>query len=133
MLAHLSSIPIWLHIIATLVALEAIVSCMVIKSDAVKTEPRSAPPEHIQKVINSAMWILTIFYLGIICFFWLGQNWARIFIIAGSTISLFNGLWSFKLKPKLAKTYVIFDSVFSACIILWLIQPNVSAYFTTPK
>lgn len=130
MLAQLSSIPIWLHLLALLIAAEAIASRLIIRPDTVNYGDRTAPPQHIQDNINKATWALTFCYLVVICFFWAGHNWARIFVLVGSTISLFNALLSFKMSTSAAKAYMVFDTAFSAFVIFYLLRPSVAAYFT---
>ena len=133
MLLNLSSTPLWLHGLAALLVIESIASRLIINSNAVNYGDRTPPPQHIQRKIERFVWGLTVAYIGVIAFFWLGHNWARLFVLCGSLISLFNGVSSFKMANQLAKVYCVFDTVFSACVIFVLLQPSVVAYFHMPR
>ena len=133
MLSQLTSAPIWLHILAILIIGESIASRLIIRTDTVDCNGRTPPSANVQRNIERVTWILTTLYLVVVLFFWMGHNWARILVLCGSAISLFNAMTSAKTATKLAKTYMIFDSVFSAVVIVCLLLPSVVAHFTTPK
>ena len=130
MISQLTSTPIWLHILAFLIIVEAIASRLIIKTDTVDYGSRTPPSQKAQSNIERVIWVLTFLYIIVVLFFWLGHNWARIFVLCGSAISFFNALLSARTATKLAKTYMVFDTVFSAFVIFWLLRPTVVAYFT---
>ncbi|MCW5870157.1 MAG: hypothetical protein KIS61_23070 [Candidatus Eremiobacteraeota bacterium] len=71
--------------------------------------------------------IVAVSYL-VLWFYWKGKNWARILVLITSGIALLN-LWDLPSMKWYAQVVVALEAALGACLLVWLNQPQVRAYF----
>jgi len=109
-------------------------------SHMVQVQPGTLPPNANPYAADIGSAFVLGFSLGVMVlsmlltyFFWRGKNWARVLLLIGSVLSLFNLTSLPQYADPLSKAYLLLDVAFSAYLIFWLSRPAVAAYFKNPS
>jgi len=133
MASTISTIPIWLYLLTFVLMADAVATVILVQPKDIDYGNRTPPPPHIQRNIIRFMWCMAALHIGVLVFFCMGFNWARILVLISCTFSVFTKRNRSKLATQSAKNFSLATGVLSVFTFVFLLLPPIAAHFTASK